>query len=146
MTDRANCSYQIGAGLQLTPNATRLLLSWGLGDRLEKVATNPEVFTILPYKGNKLLGKRNGFGDEMVCKYGAPFWDMHRADLQLAMFERARELGVRFRFGTPVTSYDFEGAKVLISNGDQVSGDLVVAAEGESSPTEYAVKLLMAQN
>lgn len=70
----------------------------------------------------------------MICKYGAPFWDMHRADLQIAMFERAQELGVRFRFGATVTSYDFEGSKVSLSNGDQVSGDLIIAADGEFSP------------
>ncbi|CRL22669.1 Aromatic-ring hydroxylase-like [Penicillium camemberti] len=121
---------EIGAGLQLTPNATRELLRWGLGDRLEKVATNPEVFTILSYKGDKLLGKRNGFGEEMSSKYGAPFWDMHRADLQIAMFERAQDLGVKFRFGVTVTTYDFEGSKVSLSNGDEVSGDLIIAADG----------------
>ncbi|OJJ82587.1 uncharacterized protein ASPGLDRAFT_1496110 [Aspergillus glaucus CBS 516.65] len=124
---------EIGAGLQLTPNTTRLLLCWGLGDRLEKVATNPEVFTILPYKGDKLLGRRNGFGKEMICKYGAPFWDMHRADLQLAIFERAQELGVRFRFGATVTSYDFEGSKVSLANGNEVPGDLIIAADGTMS-------------
>lgn len=67
----------------------------------------------------------------MISKYGAPFWDMHRADLQLAMFERAQELGVRFRFGATVTDYDFEGATVSLSNDDEVSGDLVIAADGE---------------
>lgn len=78
-----------------------------------------------------MLGRRNGFGTEMVSKYGAPFWDMHRADLQLAMFERAQELGIGFRFGATVTDYDFEGATVSLSNGDEVSGDLVIAADGE---------------
>lgn len=117
--------------MQLTPNATRLLHRWGLKERLEKVAASPEVFTILPYKGDKVLGRRDNFGKEMISKYGSPFWDMHRADLQLAMFERARELGVKFRFGATADRYDFQAAKVFLADGGEVSGDLVIAADGE---------------
>lgn len=120
--------------MQLTPNATKLLCRWGLEDRLEKVAASPEVFTILPYKGDKVLGRRDDFGKEMICKYGSPFWDMHRADLQLAMFERARELGVKFRFGATVNRYDFQAAKVSLANGAELSGDLIIAADGEFGP------------
>ena len=96
-----------------------------------------------------MLGKREGFGKEMLRKYEAPFWDMHRADLQLAMFERAQELGVRFRFGARVTKFDFDGSKLSLLDGEKVSGDLIVAADGESSPrrmrqsVEFLVGLLM---
>lgn len=67
----------------------------------------------------------------MIRKYGAPYWDMHRADLQLAMYERAEELGVKFRFGATVIAYDFEASNVSLENGDKVSGDLIIAADGE---------------
>lgn len=89
-----------------------------------------------------MLGKRNGFGEEMSSKYGAPFWDMHRADLQIAMFERAQDLGVKFRFGVTVTTYDFEGSKVSLSNGDEVSGDLIIAADGEFIPPGICGRLV----
>lgn len=115
----------------MTPNSTKLLRRWGLGDTLDKLAAIPEVFTISRYTGHKILGRCDGFGREMLAKYGSPFCDIHRADLQLAMFERAKRLGVRFMFGASVTKYDFESPSVTLANGDRVDGDLIIAADGK---------------
>jgi salicylate hydroxylase len=115
----------------LTPNSTKLLQRWGLGDTLENLAASPEVFTISRYTGLRILGRRDGFGREMLQKYGSPFCDIHRADLQLAMFERAKQLGVGFMFDALVTKYDLESPSVTLSNGDQIDGDLIVAADGK---------------
>jgi salicylate hydroxylase len=67
----------------------------------------------------------------MLQKYGSPFCDIHRADLQLAMFERAKQLGVGFMFDALVTKYDLESPSVTLSNGDQIQGDLIIAADGK---------------
>ncbi|KAI9154772.1 FAD-dependent monooxygenase OpS4 [Paramyrothecium foliicola] len=121
---------EIGAGLQLTPNATRLLVRWGLRPSLEKLATSPEEFVVRRYDGKKLLGERQNFANEMLDKFGSYYWDMHRADLQLAMFERAKALGVRFRFGTLVTNIDTVAPKLTTNKNDEILGDLIVAADG----------------
>lgn len=70
----------------------------------------------------------------MRGKYGACYWDMHRADLQLAMFDRAESLGVRFRFGTTVTDVDTSVPQVTTDKGDLIRGDLVIAADGKNVP------------
>lgn len=67
----------------------------------------------------------------MVSKYKSPFWDMHRADLQIAMYERATELGVKFSFGSLVTAIDYKVPSVTISSGENFTGDLIVAADGK---------------
>ncbi|KAH6685501.1 hypothetical protein F5X68DRAFT_154692 [Plectosphaerella plurivora] len=130
---------EIGAGLQLTPNATRLLVRWGLKSRLEKLATSPEEFVIRRYDGKKLLGERQGFANEMFKKFGSYYWDMHRADLQLAMFEQAKILGVRFHFGTLVTDIRPEIPELTTDKGDIITGDLIVAADGLWSKARSAV-------
>ena len=66
----------------------------------------------------------------MLSKYGSPFCDIHRADLQLAMFERAKELGVQFMFNATVSQYDFESPSVTLLDGTRIEGDLIVAADG----------------
>ncbi|KAM6506710.1 hypothetical protein FSOLCH5_013685 [Fusarium solani] len=130
---------EIGAGLQLTPNATRLLLRWGLKPSLEKLASSPEEFLIRRFDGRKSLGERKGFAAEMLDKYQSPYWDMHRADLQLAMFERAKSLGIRFQFGTPVKDVDLSIPQLITDKGDKITGDLVIAADGLWSNTRSKV-------
>jgi len=71
----------------------------------------------------------------MLAKYKSPFWDMHRADLQIALFERAKELGVNFRLGALVTALDLETPSVTLVCGDRIEGDLVVAADGKNNPS-----------
>ena len=58
------------------------------------------------------------------------FWDMHRADLQLAMYERAKEIGVEFEFGAIVTRHEFEDPAVILADGRYMEGDLIIAADG----------------
>jgi len=130
---------EIGAGLQLTPNATRLLLRWGLKPSLERLASSPEEFLIRRFDGGKLLGERRGFAAEMLDKYRSPYWDMHRADLQLTMYERAKTLGVRFQFGTLVKDVDLNIPMLTTEGGQMITGDLVLAADGLWSNTRSKV-------
>ncbi|KAF2450298.1 FAD binding domain-containing protein [Karstenula rhodostoma CBS 690.94] len=134
---------EIGAGLQLTPNATRLLLSWGVYDRIQGPC-EPATCTVYDYKG-AVLAHEDGFGENCRRKYGAPFADCHRVDLQQALVARARELGVEVVLGARVVGLDFdiipedagsEGAdgrrqaQVNAEDGRIWEVDLVVAADG----------------
>ncbi|PGH13603.1 hypothetical protein AJ79_03596 [Helicocarpus griseus UAMH5409] len=130
---------EVGAGLQLTPNATRLLVNWGLKDSLESLASSPEEFLVRRHDGHKLLGSRSNFACEMLDKYGSFYWDIHRADLQIAMFERAKGLGVRFQFGTTVMEVISKTAEIVTDKKEIIGGDLVVAADGLWSNTRSSV-------
>jgi salicylate hydroxylase len=129
---------EIGAGLQLTPNATRLLQSWGVYDDISGTC-EPKTCTIHSYKG-KVLAHEEGFGEACRRLYGAPFTDAHRVDLQRAMVKRAEELGVRVVLGARVKTINFEHVngdgekKALVLAEGEGGGvwevDLVVAADG----------------
>ncbi|KAH7112074.1 hypothetical protein B0J11DRAFT_562444 [Dendryphion nanum] len=125
---------EVGAGLQVTPNATRLLTRWKIAHILEKQSSSPEIFTIHRYSDGALIGQRENFGKEMIAKYKSPFWDMHRADLQIAMYNRAKTLGVNFRLGATVTTIDLDTPSVALSTGERIESDLIVAADGRPSP------------
>jgi salicylate hydroxylase len=129
---------EIGAGLQLTPNATRLLQSWGVYENI-RGPCEPKTCTVYNYKG-KVLAHEDGFAEHCSKKYGAPFTDAHRVDLQQAMVKRAQELGVKVVLGARVKSINFEhqaadgSAKALVlaegESGAILEVDLVVAADG----------------
>ena len=67
----------------------------------------------------------------MKEKFRGPFWDTHRADLQMALYEKAQELGVGFKFGAKVTAYDFSKPTATLATGETLEGDLIVAADGK---------------
>ena len=56
--------------------------------------------------------------------------DLHRGDLQRALFNRATELGVKCHFGARVVSIEFEKPEVTLESGAKHGGDLIVGADG----------------
>ncbi|CAN8104108.1 unnamed protein product [Discula destructiva] len=123
---------EIGAGLQVTPNSTRILQRWGLGDRLWRTAAEPRSLTVHRYSGT-VLAHEDAFHANIRRKYAAPFLDMHRVDLQLALVVRARELGVAFRLGELVEHVDFTSGpqpRLTTRSGATAAADLIVAADG----------------
>lgn len=78
----------------------------------------------------KLLAADEKFGQKMRSSYGHPFVDLHRVDLQLALLERAQDLGVKVVLGERVQHIDFDGPSIRTESGLALSADLVVAADG----------------
>ncbi|WP_024510671.1 FAD-dependent monooxygenase [Bradyrhizobium sp. ARR65] len=75
---------EVGAGLQLSPNASRILIDLGLKDRLGRRAVMPEAISIMSVRaGGELL--RVPLGKAACERAGAPYWVIHRADLQSAL-------------------------------------------------------------
>ena len=120
---------EVGAGLQLTPNGTRLLRSWGVTDMLAQDATTPKEFFYRRYNG-RILAHRSDYDAEIQGRYGSPIWCLHRANLQKAMVKRAVELGADLQLSSRVRSVDLEEAAVVLENGQIVKGDIVLAADG----------------
>ncbi|KAJ5927200.1 hypothetical protein N7516_008973 [Penicillium verrucosum] len=120
---------EVGAGLQVTPNCTRILQRWGLPDRLWLSAAEPSALIVHRYSG-KVLAREDNFDKKIRSQYGAPFIDLHRVDLQLSLYEKAKGLGVEFKLGEKVISVDFHLPSVTAESGLTMRGDLVVAADG----------------
>lgn len=130
---------EVGAGLQITPNGTRLLRAWGIADALEPKAAAPAYLRMYRYSG-KVLAERTGYSNEIEGRYNAPLWSLHRSDLQQAMAERATGLGAALRLGSKVTGVnwsekqawngDGNGVSVTLEGGEVVRGDIVLAADG----------------
>jgi salicylate hydroxylase len=81
--ERAQQLEDTGAGIQLSPNAARVLIDLGLGDSLRPHAVAPTAVRVLSAaSGREIL--RMPLADAET-RYGAPYWVVHRGDLQAAL-------------------------------------------------------------
>ncbi|KAI1432281.1 hypothetical protein GGR50DRAFT_675491 [Xylaria sp. CBS 124048] len=121
---------EFGAGVQITPNASRLLQKWQLSETFWKTASMPSYMAIRRYSDGKLLSLDEDMGKTVISRYGSPMFAVHRVDLHLALANRAKELGVKLRLGQRVTGIDFATASIQTEAGIKANADLIVAADG----------------
>jgi salicylate hydroxylase len=97
--EKAERLEEVGAGLQLSPNATHVLVGLGLAEPLRSRAVVPEAVCIMSARaGGELL--RLPLGEAAGQHAGAPYWVVHRADLQGALAaEVADHPGIELRLG-----------------------------------------------
>ncbi len=122
---------EVGAGLQLQPNATRVLHALGLGENLAAIAVKPDALTLREAHTGKLI--TSVALDKTVDNL--PWYQVHRADLQQLLLQRARALGVTVQLGQRVTRCDQSksGIEVQTANGDTFTADALVCADGVRS-------------
>jgi salicylate hydroxylase len=75
---------EAGAGLQLSPNASRILVELGLPERLGSRAVMPDAICIMSARAGGEIS-RLPLGEAVAFRAGAPYWVVHRADLQAAL-------------------------------------------------------------
>ena len=104
LLEQAERLEETGAGIQLSPNATAILIALGLGERLRADAFVPEAVALKTASGGRLT--RIPLGAEAERRYGAPYWAIHRADLQTALLEAVRaNPDIVLRLGTRVEDF-----------------------------------------
>ncbi|MGC2711811.1 MAG: FAD-dependent oxidoreductase [Pseudolabrys sp.] len=123
---------ETGAGLQLSPNASRVLIALGLRERLASVAVAPQAIRVMA-GGSARQIVRIPLGDEMQRRYGAPYWSIHRGDLQSALAEVVRkERDVVLEVGARLEEFaaHVNGVSVLGRRGSQVLDERGIALIG----------------
>lgn len=99
VAERAQTLEPIGAGLQLSPNATRLLDRLGLLPALEAASVAPRSIELRDARSLKPLAAV-ALGDFAAKRWGAPYLVVHRGDLQSLLLQAAsQEPGISIRFG-----------------------------------------------
>ncbi len=134
--EQATAFEEVGAGLQLSPNATRVLRDLDLLPALEAVAVAPEALEIRDGHSGRLIATCP-YGPA-AARLGAPFLVAHRADLHRVLVDAARSLGVRFEMGARLEGMEAsEGAAVAVASRDgealPIEADILVGADGVRS-------------
>ncbi|WP_299481284.1 FAD-dependent monooxygenase [uncultured Roseibium sp.] len=102
LLERATEISEVGAGLQLSPNACSVLAELGLLEDLEPFAYAPDGLRIWSANSGRQLA-RVELGKFIHERHGNPFWVIHRADLQRVLLEKAKETpGITLRLSSEV--------------------------------------------
>ncbi|KAF2682318.1 FAD/NAD(P)-binding domain-containing protein [Lentithecium fluviatile CBS 122367] len=128
---------EVGAGIQCLPNASRVLISWGMEVALSKHATRPKQCNYLGWKGETIASMNF---HEYEKELGTPFLDFHRANLHMELLERAKELGATIETNSRVVDVQYEHASdgrtvaiAILGDGMRKRADLIVGADGINS-------------
>ena len=85
--EQAEALEAVGAGIQLSPNATRILAELGVTEPLARAVVAPDEIRVLrSHNAREIV--RGSIGPAAAFRYGAPYWVVHRGDLQAALVER----------------------------------------------------------
>ena len=132
--ERALLLEEFGAGLQLSPNCTRVLARLGALEAVAALATEPKTIRILRGRDEAVLATLDLA--EAPRRWGAPYLVIHRADLQRALADFcSREPAIDIRLGQELVGYGAGEDRVeAIAKRGLVSlketGDLLVGADG----------------
>ena len=119
----------IGAGIQLSANAVRLLRRLDLGDDLARFGVRPEGLAMRSWQsGERLLWTH--LGDTAEKRFGAPYYHAHRADL-LAALVNAWGLD-NIRLNHRITGFEDLGdrVEVALDSGTRLPASVLIGADG----------------
>jgi salicylate hydroxylase len=127
--EQAEAFTQVGAGIQLSANATRVLRTLGLGDALARVAVYPEGRDYRAWdNGDRLYW--TPLGERAEAYFGAPYYHFHRADLLDVLLGGLGETGFRLNAHVDRFEQDGHGVAVTLADGTVATGDVLVGADG----------------
>jgi salicylate hydroxylase len=136
--ERARTLSEVGAGIQVSPNASRILHQLGLADSLADLGVKPLAWHQRRWDDGRTL-LRTPLAEAVEAAFGFPHYQMHRADV-LATLARAlppERLHIGHRFTALVDHGDHIEAE--FENGTHISVDALVGADGIHSAVRHVL-------
>jgi salicylate hydroxylase len=128
----------IGAGIQLAPNAVRVLYRLGLADALAAEAVQPTAIELRRWHNGQTLA-RIELGAACLARYGVPYLTAHRADLHAALVAAVPAGTVRLDARCESIVDTDDAVELRFAGGDSVRAGLVVGADGIHSVVRAAL-------
>lgn len=129
---------EVGAGVQIAPNATRVLIQLGLEEQCRAVAAQPAFFDLCRWKDDEVITSSE-MGKTVETAFAAPYLTFHRHDLHglLAAQVPAERIHVNHRL-TEIRE-DGDRPTLVFENGSEVSASVIVGADGLNSTVRRMV-------
>ena len=130
LLERADDLGEVGAGLQLGPNALRVLGRLGVAEAVIAAGRGPQAITLRDGRTARNL-LTVPLGDAALRRWGARYVTLHRADLVtiLGAALEAAQPGALVT-GCTVAQIDADAATILTADGQSLTGDLIIGADG----------------
>jgi salicylate hydroxylase len=126
---------EIGAGLQIAANGTRLLIALGLEEEMAAVACEAEYKEVRLWNTGESR-KLFGLGEDSRRRFGAPYWFVHRGDLHRVLMNAVLahdpdciHPGKRCVGYTEIE----DGVELAFEDGGSATGAALIAADGVHS-------------
>lgn len=139
--EQASAFKEVGAGLQVGPNAFRVFEQLGVSDAVSALATFPESFTLLDAATAEAIVQLP-LGDSFQRRFGHPYGLMHRADLHRVLLDACRQAGaVELVTNSQCTGFDddADGVTMRFADGRTERGRALVGADGLWSVVRQAI-------
>ena len=121
---------ELGAGVQLSPNATRVLNHLDLFEDLEPYIFEPNSFQFLNYSSGKVITERK-LGEAIKNDFNSPNYDIHRADLQKVLLDKIEAENIDIHTNMKVTSVGNNKNSAFIEVEEKkIEADLIIGADG----------------
>lgn len=142
--ERAPELTEVGAGLQITPNAGHVLARFGLEHEVAGIATEPRAIDVLSGRNGGRIASIP-LGEPFRQRFGLPYRLVHRADLLAILAAAAREQGeIELKTATPLVEFaaHSNGVSVMSECGGEEAeyrGAALIAADGVRSMVRTAM-------
>ena len=133
--EQASDLKEIGAGVQLGANGTRLLIDLGLQEAMLKVVCVPMGREFRLWSTGQAWMPFD-VGEQSVQRFGAPYWMVHRGDFHAVLLDAVRRAdpdAVRPGCGCVGFEQTADGVTLLLANGERIAGDILIGADGVHS-------------
>ncbi|MGE0217493.1 FAD-dependent monooxygenase [Mycolicibacterium sp.] len=128
---------EIGAGLQIGPNATRVLHHLGLRDAMDQISLEVQETVNRRWQDGSIIAKTT-LGASATARYGAPYLQVHRADLHSALLSAAIDPdfpgpAATIRTNSAVVTIDESEPtrpKAVLADGTSIAGSAIIGADG----------------
>src|SRR5262245_24504670 len=127
--EQAPVLTEIGAGIQIAANAAIVLRELGLEAGMRAMGTKPQSYDYRDLRTGRMLYQAP-LGDEAAGRYGAPMYNVHRADLVQMLFDAVPAESKRLNARCVAVSQDKDSVEVTLQTGEKVHGDVLVGCDG----------------
>jgi salicylate hydroxylase len=127
--EQASALGEVGAGINIGPNASRILHRLGIAEVLESAGVKPVTFDQRRWDNGRFL-LRSPLGEAVETAFGAPYYTVHRADLHRALANAvpADHVHLAHRF-THLVDHG-NRVEAHFENGTSISSDALIGADG----------------
>jgi len=130
--EQAQAFARIGAGIQQSPNAVKVLRGLGLETRLRDRAFRPNSSLNRKHDSGEITWERM-LGTEVEAKFGAPYFYMHRGDLHEALAGIVPDEIVHREKKLIAIQQHVDDIRLEFADGTEASADLAIGADGVHS-------------
>jgi salicylate hydroxylase len=136
--EQAKALGEVGAGINIGPNASRILNRLGIADELTRIGVKPLTFDQRRWDDGRVL-LRSPLGEAVETTFGAPYYTLHRGELHRALANAipAERIHIGHRF-TGLTDRG-ERVEAHFENGRSISADVLIGADGIHSVVRHAL-------